>query len=103
MPEIRLLAGGAMDLAAAAAWTGVGLAILRGRVPGASGEARRRFAVWWFALAAYNALNVTLGLAVADGPVPLAVVDAFLVSFAILIVVMFWGLMSYVAYLVTGR
>jgi hypothetical protein len=103
MAELRLVVAGVLALAAAAAWTGVGIVVLRQRVAGASGEARRRFAIWWLALAAYNVMNAALGLAVAGVTVPIALVYSFVVSFALLIVVMFWGLMSYIAYLVTGR
>ena len=103
MATARLLAGGAFALASAALLAAVGLAVRRQRAPGAAGIARGRFALWWLALAFYTALDGALDVAVATGPVPTLAIDAWVAAFAVLIVVMFWGLMSYMAFLVTGR
>ena len=101
--DLRSAAVVATGLASAALWTYVGWRMARRDATGAARTALTRFAVFWFGVAGHTTLASVLVLLVplgVSGALAARVATALALT---LIVVMFWGLVSYLAYVFTGR
>lgn len=103
MVEARLLGSAASYFLSAALWSYIGLLMLQ-RAPAKRGErAAVRFGWWWLGLAGHSFLGMALAILaaaeLAEGPV----VAVATYGASVFIAVMFWGLLSYLLFLYTGR
>lgn len=103
MADVRLLLGAASYLVIGSLWAYVGLRVLRRGTRGKGAAATRRFAAWWLGLAGHSVAGLALALAAATGRATPPVVVASATLAAVCFGVMFWGLVSYLLYLYTGR
>lgn len=99
----RLLVTAAVNLIAIVVALVVARRLLRRRNEGAARQATRMFALWWAAFAADTLLNTLTWLAAGAGIANELVVDLLSYPALTCIVLMIWGLMTYLAYLFTGR
>lgn len=103
MVEARLVGSAVSYFLAGVLWSYIGLLMLQ-RAPAKRGErAAVRFGWWWLGLAGHSFLGMALailaGVGLAEGPV----VAVATYGAAVCIAIMFWGLLSYLLFLYTGR
>ena len=103
MAEVSVWAGAVASAATAVIWLAVGLRLLPRNVPAPASVAARRFAIWWIALGLHTVLAVALAAAIGFDAASPAVAAGLAYAAVVLIAVMFWGLLSYLAYLFIGR
>lgn len=92
-----------VDALAASVATWIGARLLREPSEGIARRARVRFAVWWLGLAADIVINAATWALYALGVTSVLVVSILTYLAVAALSVMFWGLLSYVLYLYTGR
>jgi hypothetical protein len=101
--EWRLLASAGSSFLIAGIYAYVGLRLVRRPAAGDARRASQRFGVFWLGLGAHTALAGALTAAfLVGGPAPLLVAAAAFMA-CVVIAAMFWGLMSYLLFLYTGK
>lgn len=104
MASATLAIDAALALATALVFAYVGQMTLRRRPTEIDGaRALRRFAAWWFGLAAYTLVGGLRSAMAAAGNLDLTLHAAVSNLSTIPLVVLLWGVVSYLAYIYTGR
>lgn len=97
-----MVASAAMNLLQAALWLYVATMLARRPVPDSSRLPSRLFASWWLALGLHSLLLASLALAGAFGVRSGTLVVAAIYVGAVLLPMMFFGLLAYLLYIYTG-